>query len=205
MSRRSAHLATLAFLLVCPALAQAPKLQSYLLLPEPKAMHSAASCTIAGAQRTVLSPAHEVTESPGVKAYTAEEFVRLGISKESFIERAAAAADKQLAALHPEFIKDEKTGITRYAVYRSASPLIATLLIAPSLGKTFAALFGDEIWAAVPDRNALYIFPAKPESLADFAPDLNERYVGNPYAASCEVFLIKKGEKAPRVVATFGE
>ncbi len=202
MTRRTSFL--LALLIVCPAGAQAPKLESYLLLPEPKAMHSTASCTIAGAQRTVLSPAHTVTESPGVKAYTAEEFVRLGISKESFIERAAAAADKRLALLNPEFIKDD-TGKTRYAVYRGDSPLLATLLIAPSLGKTFATLFGDEIWAAAPDRNALYIFPAKPESLAEFAADLNERFEGNPYAASCEVFLIKKGEKEPRVVATFGE
>jgi hypothetical protein len=185
-------------------LAQAPKQETYLLLPEPKAMHSEASCNIAGAQRTVFSPAHQVAESPGIKTYTVEEFLRLGISKETFTERAAAAADKRLATLQPEFIKDDK-GKTRYAVYRGESPLIATLLLAPSLGKTFAVLFGDEVWAATPDRNALYIFPAKPEFLADFAADLNERYQGNPYAASCEVFLIKKGEKGPRVVATFGE
>ena len=205
MTRRASLLLTpLAILLGATAPAQAPKLESYLLLPEPKAMHSAASCTITGAQRTVLSPAHAVAESPGVKAYTAEEFVRLGISKDSFTERAAAAADKRLAALNPEFIKDD-AGKTRYAVYRGESPLMATLLVAPSLGKTFEALFGDEVWAAAPDRTALYICPAKAESLADFAADLNERFQGTPYAASCEVFLIKKGEKAPRVVATFGE
>jgi hypothetical protein len=205
MFRRDFFLPALALLLGLPAIAQqAPKLESYLILPEPKAMGSATAISISGAQRTVFSPAHEVAESPGIKAYSVEEFTRLGISKASFMERAAALADKRLATMQPEFIKDE-TGKTRYAVYRGESSLMASLLIAPSLGKTFEALFGEEVWAAAPDRNALYIFPAKPESLAEFSPDLNERYEGNPYAVSCEIFLLKKGEKTPRVVATFGE
>ena len=190
---------------VLPARAQTvrKKLEAYVLLPEPSALRTELSRAPAGAHRTVLSPAHETTEAPGVKIYSKQEFARLGISLDTFTERAVAAAEARLKELQPDFIKDG-SGKTRYAVYRGDSPLIASLLVAPSFGKVLAKLFEGELWAVVPDRHSLYLFPAKPEMLAEFTDDLQERYKTDPYAASCEVFRIKLGEPI-KVVATFGD
>lgn len=178
------------------------KLETFVLLPEPKAMRTARSRQLPDAKETVVTAALEVAESPGVRAYTAEEFAKVGISLDSFIERARAAADKRLATLQPDYGRDE-SGRVRYAVYRGDSPLMASLLMAPSLARIFKNIFGDEIWAACPDRHALYVFPAKPQEVAEFTADLRERFEGEPYAASPEIFLLKDGEPLPRVIGSF--
>ncbi len=186
-----------------PAQVAKKRLDPYLLMPEPSALRTDISQIPSGAHHTVLSPAHEIAGAPGVKIYSKEEFARLGIGLDAFIERAKASADARLKELEPDFVKDV-TGKTRYAVYRGDSPLIASLLAAPSLGRSLNKLFEGDLWAVAPDRHSLFIFPAKEEMLAEFADDLYERYKTDPYAASCEVFLLKPGE-APKVVATFGE
>lgn len=178
------------------------KLETLLLLPEPKAMRSVLSTTPAGAKQTVLTPYREsATEPNGIEPYSQETFAKLGISAETFAARAKTAADKRLLQLKPELIKGAD-GRIAYAVYRGESPLFATLLIAPLLPKIFEELFGKEIWVALPDRHALYVFPARADILQEFTPDLAERYATDPYAASCEVFAIKAGEE-PRVMASF--
>ena len=103
--------------------------------------------------------------------------------------------------MQPELKKGED-GRIAYAVYRGESSLFPTLLIAPSLPKIYEELFGKEIWVAMPDRHALYVFPARPEILQEFTADLAERYAEDAFAASCEVFSLKAGEE-PKVVATF--
>jgi hypothetical protein len=178
------------------------KLEIFVLLPEPKAMRTARSRELPDAKATVVSAALEAPESPGVRTYTADEFAKLGISLDSFIERARAAADARLATLQPDYGRDE-SGRVRYAVYRGESPLMASLLMAPSLARIFKNIFGDEIWVACPDRHALYVFPAKPQEVAEFTGDLRERFEGDPYAASPEIFLLKDGEPLPRVVGSF--
>jgi hypothetical protein len=200
-------LSCLLLLSVSVLLAQQPvaserKLESLLLMPEPKAMRGAYSITLPNSQQTIFTFYRESAPAlNGVEAYSAESFTKLGLSAESFVARAKTAADKRLLQLKPELIKGDD-GKIAYAVYRGDSPLYATLLLAPSLPKIFAELFGPEIWAAAPDRHALYIFPAKAELLQDFAPDLAERYSTDPFAASCEIFALKTGAE-PRVIATF--
>jgi hypothetical protein len=187
---------------VAQAVAQ-PSTEAYVMLPEPSAMRSAISVVPTGAKRTVLTPARQTTTKQGVEAYSAEEFKKIGISVEAFQQRAERAAEDRLSRLQAEFIKDDQ-GKTRYAVFRGESSLIASLIIAPSLPKQFKAIFGEEVWAALPDRHSLYIFPPKPELLVEFTEDLASRYNADPYAASCEVFSIKEG-RAPVVVADFGD
>lgn len=179
----------------------ARKLETYVLMPEPSALRNANSRAPAGAQKTVFSPAAETREAPGVKVFTPEEFSKLGVGLDTFTERAKAAAEARLATVQAEFIKDE-SGKTRYAVYRSDSPLVASLIVAPSLAKIYAKLFGGDVWAVLPDRHSLYLFPANAELLAEFTDDLEMRYKNDPFAASGEVFLVKPGE-APRVIASF--
>ena len=178
------------------------KLETLLLMPEPKAMRSAYSIVPAGAKQTVLTPYRESTVSPGgIEPYSQASFAKLGLSVETFAERAKTAADKRLTQMQPELKKGED-GRIAYAVYRGESSLFPTLLIAPSLPKIYEELFGKEIWVAMPDRHALYVFPARPEILQEFTADLAERYAEDAFAASCEVFSLKAGEE-PKVVATF--
>ncbi|MGV3662146.1 MAG: hypothetical protein ACO1TE_18310 [Prosthecobacter sp.] len=190
-----------------PAPATAPverRLETLLLMPEPKAMRSAYSIVPAGAQQTVLTPYSESAASPsGLEPHSQASFSKLGLGVETFAQRAKVAADRRLLQLRPELIKGED-GKIAYAVYRGESPLFPTLLIAPSLPKIFEELFGKEIWVAMPDRHSLYIFPANPALIQEFAPDLADRYTSDPYAASCEIFSLKAGEE-PRVVAGFGQ
>lgn len=178
------------------------RLEVFVLLPEPKAMRTVRSRLLPDAKETIVTAALEVPESPGVRAYNAEEFAKMGISLDSFIERARAAADRRLATLQPDYGRDE-SGRVRYAVYRGESPLMASLIMAPSLARIFKNIFGDEIWAACPDRHALYVFPAKPQEVAEFTADLRERFEGEAYAASPEIFLLKDGEPLPRVIGSF--
>lgn len=178
------------------------KLETLLLMPEPKAMRSAYSIVPAGAKQTVLTPYRESSVSPGgIEPYSQASFAKLGLSVETFAERAKTAADKRLMLLKPELIKGVD-GKIAYAVYRGESSLYATLLVAPSLPKIFEELFGKEIWVAMPDRHALYVFPAREEAFHEFAEDLAERYTTDAFAVSCEVFAIKAGSE-PKVVATF--
>ena len=150
------------------------KLESLLLMPEPKALRGPYSITLPNSQRTVLTCYREAAGAlNGVEAYTAATFTKLGISVESFTTRAKTAADKRLLTLKPELIKGED-GRIAYAVYRGESSLYATLLMAPSLPKIFAELFGPEIWVVAPDRHALYVFPAKADLLQEFTADLAE-------------------------------
>ena len=165
-------------------------------------MRSTISKTLFKAQRTIFSPAQETSTAPGLALYTAAEFAKLGLSWDTYFERAAAAADRKLASLQPEWIKDD-AGKVLYAVYRGEQPIYATLLLAPSLTKVFEKTFGGEIWVAAPDRNSLYVFPANAELVGDFAGDLEERFESNPYGASEEIFAFKLGESEPRVVGTF--
>ena len=179
------------------------KLETLLLMPEPKAMRTGFSIVPINAQETVLTPYRESTVAPnGVEAHSQESFSKLGLSVETFAQRARNAADKRLLQIRPELIKGDD-GRIAYAVYRGESSLFPTLLMAPSLPKIFEELFGKEVWAAMPDRHALYIFPANPALLEEFSADLAERYHSEPYAASCEVFSLKSGEE-PKVVAGFG-
>jgi hypothetical protein len=171
-----------------PAPAPVPKAESYLLVPEPKAMRSSASKVLANARSTVFSPAHAT--GGALKIYTAAEFAKLGLGWETFQERAQAAAERLLAARTPELIKD-KDGRVQYAVYRGDEEVIACLLLAPSLAHVFKKVFGEEVWLVCPDRHSLYIFPPKSEDMADFADDLRQRYDDAAFAASDEIFLRK--------------
>lgn len=177
------------------------KLETLLMLPEPREMRTDRSVVPEGAQATVLTPAREIADVPGIEVYPKEDFAKLGLSPETFAERAKKTAEKLLGAIKPDVIKGADGKVT-YAVYRGERPVMASLLIAPSLPVIFEDMFGAEIWVALPDRHSLYVFPAKPEALEDFIADLATRYKEDPHAASPEVFALKKGE-APRVVAAF--
>lgn len=179
------------------------RLETLLLLPEPKVMKNEFSFSPEGAELTVLTPAKELADVPGIMAYSAEDFKKLGISVETFTERAKKAADKRLSTLKPELIKDAE-GKVQYAVYRSDQPLMASLIVAPSLPALFEGMFGEDLWAVLPDRHSLFIFPAKPEIMEEFAADLTDRFQSDPRAASPEIFRLRKGVP-PKVVGSFIE
>lgn len=180
-----------------------PFLETLLMLPEPRAMRTERSIIPDGALATVLSPARELAEVPGIEPYTKEDFAKLGLSPATFAERAKKTADKLLAQLKPDIIKD-KDGKVLYAVYRGDRPVMASLLIAPSLPMIFESMFGSELWVALPDRHSLFVFPAKAEALQDFTADLASRYESDAHAASPEIFSVQK-DRAPRVVAAFAK
>lgn len=193
---------TLLLSLTFSALSQETKrLETLLMLPEPRVLRTERSITPEGAEKTVFSPAREITDIPGIETYTKEDFTRLGLSPETFAERSKKIADRLLASLKPDLLKDAQ-GKVQYAVYRGDRPIMACLIIAPTLPQVFEEMFGKEIWVACPDRHSLFVFPAKPEALEDFVADLAERFESDAHAASPEVFSLKKGE-APRVVAAF--
>lgn len=184
-----------------PTVARALKAESYVLMVEPRAMRSAHSRSFAEAKRTVFTPVREVGGKVVYSAYDEKSFDKLGISWESFATRARAAADRRLATLQPELIKDA-AGRVRYAVYRGAEPIYANLLLAPSLARVFVNVFGEEVWLAAPDRHALYVFPADPQVVDEFAGDLEERFENNGFAASEEVFSLNQAGEL-KAVAIF--
>ena len=177
-----------------------PKAEAYLMLPEPRVMGSSISKPFANAQHTVFTPARQGADGK-LHVSTREEFAKLGLSWESFLERAQTAADRRLADLQPELKKDA-SGRVLYAVYRSDEPSIACLLIAPSLGVIFKNILGEEVWLVAPDRNSLFVFPARNDAIEEFADDLRERFEDNPFAVSDEIFALKEGV-APRVIGSF--
>jgi len=177
-----------------------PRPEPYLMLPEPRVMGSSISKPFAGARRTVFTPARQGADGK-LHVCTGAEFAKLGLSWESFLERAQAAADRRLADLQPELKRDE-SGKVLYAVYRSDDPSIACLLIAPSLGAIFKNVFGGEVWLVAPDRNSLFVFPARRDAIEEFAEDLQDRFEENPFAASDEIFAVKEGVP-PRVIGGF--
>ncbi|MEN3942459.1 hypothetical protein WJU23_14265 [Prosthecobacter sp. SYSU 5D2] len=198
---KSLLLAVLAFSTFLPAQTPERRLEILLILPEPKVLSKPLSFSPEGAELTVFTPAKELPEVPGIMAYPEAEFKKLGLSIATFTERAGKAADRRLTTLKPDLIKGPD-GQVQYAVYRGDSPLMASLIVAPSLPGLFEKLFGPEIWVAIPDRHSLYIFPAKPEALAEFTADLASRFRTDPRAASPELFSLKK-DTPPRVIGSF--
>ncbi len=178
-----------------------PKLETMLMLPEPRVLRTDLSVTPVGAEKTVLSPAFEIPGIPGIEPYLPEAFKKFGLSPSTFAERSKKTADRLLATLKPDYIKGPD-GKVRYAVYRGERPIMASLLIAPSLPALFHETFGEEIWVALPDRHSLFVFPAKPEVVEEFSADLALRFREDPHAASPEIFSLKVGQE-PRVVASF--
>jgi hypothetical protein len=176
--------------------------EPFLLLPEPREMRVAHSIILGGAKHTVFTPMHRTAGKTALEAYSKAEFAKLGISADSFAERARAAADRILASLQPELIKDD-AGRVRYAVYRGDEPIYACLMVAPSLGKVFQNVFGKEVWVAAPDRNALYVFPPNAAVVDDFSGDLEQRFEAEAFAASEEVFVVPADRGELKAVATF--
>lgn len=183
-----------------PAPPAAGKAETYVVLPEPLVMRSSLSHPFAGSRRTVFSPAQRGADGR-VRLTTKEEFAKLGVSWDTFLERAQAAADRRLAAMQPELKRDE-SGKVLYAVYRGDDPTIACLLIAPALGAIFKNIFGEEVWLVAPDRNSLFVFRAGQGAIEEFAEDLRERFDESPFAVSDEIFGVKSGAE-PRVVGSF--
>jgi len=197
-------LAALFFSLTFPCISQeAKRLETLLMLPEPRVLRTERSITPEGAELTVLSPAREVADSPGIEVYAKEDFERLGLSPETFAERSKKIADRLLASLKPDLIKDA-AGKVQYAVYRGDRPIMSSLLMAPSLPQVFEELFGKEIWVACPDRHSLFVFPAKPEAIEEFVADLADRFESDAHASSPEIFALKAGVPM-RVVASFDQ
>jgi|JI10StandDraft_1071094.scaffolds.fasta_scaffold164555_3 hypothetical protein len=155
-------------------------------------------------KETVLSPAREIAERPGLTTYSKDDFARLGVGVDKFAERAKAAADRLLGTVQVEWIKGTD-GKIAYAVFRGDRPIMASLLVAPSLPKVFSQAFGKQIWLVLPDRHSLYVFPPKAEALVEFTGDLRERFENEPYAASCEVFEANAETGSLKVVASFRE
>lgn len=178
------------------------KPELFLMLPEPRAMGSSISKSHAGSKNTFFTPARQSDDGHGIRAYTPAEFAKLGISWETFLERAVAAADKRLAAMQPEWKKDD-AGQVLYAVYHSDDPSVAAILVAPSLAQIFKKVFPDGVWLAAPNRNTLYVFPAKAVMVESFAEDLKDQFDDNPFAASDEIFELKDEGGKLRVVASF--
>ncbi len=178
------------------------KPELFLMLPEPRAMGSSISKNHAASKNTVFTPARQSDDGHGIRAYTPAEFAKLGISWETFMERAQATADKRLATMQPEWKKDD-AGQVLYAVYHSEDPSVAAILVAPSLGQIFKKVFPDGVWLASPNRNTLYVFPAKAGVVESFAEDLKDLFDDNPYAASDEIFELKEAGGKLRVVASF--
>jgi hypothetical protein len=197
---KSLLLAVLAFTTLLPAQTAEHRLETMLILPEPKVLRKPLSFQPAGAELTVFTPAKELPDLPGIMAYPETEFKKFGLSVATFTEHAGKAADKRLATLKPDLIKGPD-GQVQYAVYRDDSPLIASLIVAPALPGLFEKLFGSEIWVAIPDRHSLFIFPAKPEAIAEFTADLASRFRTDPRAASPEIFSLKK-DAPPRVIGS---
>ena len=179
------------------------KLEPLLLLPEPRAMRTELSLVPRDSQQTVFSAARETTEVPGVVVYSNEEFRRLGLSLETFAARAKKAADRLLAGVKPDLVKGA-SGEILYAVYRGPRPIMASLLVAPTLPAVAESLLGGPAWAILPDRHSLYLFRAEPAAVAAFAQDLAERFKSDPHAASVEVFALQPGQE-PRVVGSVGD
>jgi hypothetical protein len=180
------------------------KPENYLMLPEPKVTGSSTSKVFAGALRTVFTPARQVVDARSIAPYKTADFAKLGISWETFLERAQVAAERRLAVIKPELKKNE-AGQIAYAVFRGADPSITCLLIAPSLGKIFINIFGKDVWVVTPDRNSLYVFPAKAEALAEFAADLQERFEGSSHPSSGEIFEIKGDGSGLRAIGSLSK
>jgi hypothetical protein len=178
------------------------KLEPFLLLPMPKIVGTSHSKAMGGSVTTVFGPAREIAQSPYIELYSDSEFAKLGISADDFEKKAREAAERLITAYPPELIKDE-SGRVRYGVYRGERQIFACLMMAPSLGKVFENVFGKEIIVAMPDRNALYVFPPNPAVVDEFAGDMESRYELGLAAASDEVFMIKAETGEIRALGSF--
>ncbi len=162
--------------------------EEYCLLIEP-ADGPAVKQAIKGAERTALVPGRET--SIGVRYYTEAEFAALKLGWTGFQAKAAESADRVLAHLKPEWVKDEK-GFVRYAVLKSPGQLTASTVFGTKFRALFREAMGDELVLLIPDRSTVYVFPRSMGEYKDFGKKILLAYADAVYPVSYEVFLLNR-------------
>jgi len=177
-------------------------LENFWILVEPTFLKPEVTITIPGAQDTVFVPAKEISDYPGIQAFSQDQFDKLRISKDSFYHRAAVAAGRVLDSIEPKIVKDENDKV-KYAAIHLTRPIASGLVIAPNFQQKFKNLFGENILVIIPERHTLFVFPDNQDLYSAYLLPMAARFEDAVYACSRELFLWKKGAKKPVVIGRF--
>ena len=184
----------------------ASKLQ-YPVLMQPSFEKSASSETAIGAKTTVFTPlkANSTGKKPAgpLEPLSKEEFAKLGIGMDNWLERAGKEMEAVLAQLHPRFEQSGTDEKPAYAVLEWDNPLAPSLIFAPSFADLFRKELGKSLLIAIPDQSHIYVFPGDAVKMSEFLETLQLTFKNSSTSVSNELFLFRKDDIRPRAIGSF--
>jgi hypothetical protein len=174
---------------------QDPK--TWHLLIEPAFMDPEVSFPITGARHTLFVPGY-IGADGDPTYFSKKDWKTLGLTWDSFRQRAGQNATEK--KFHAELVRDTHK-VVQYAAITSDDPLTATMVLSPDFLKKFKDIFGPTILVAIPNRFAVYVFPALASEYKDYSPLVIQAYQQSAYPVSLEVFEIS--DAGMRAIGTF--
>ena len=153
-------------------------------------MRYEAAWPIQDSERTVLVPAKFINEE--ILPLKREDAAAPGVSRKEILAQAIPAAEKVLATLKPEYIRDSNK-VIEYAVLQSDSPLTASAVLAPGFAKVFEETLGPDILIAIPNRNRIFVFPRLSSAYEQMTDIIVGEYESSSAPVSRELFTLRNG------------
>jgi len=176
-----------------------PVTADWRITPEPSFERPPVSSPIEGSRRTLLAIAR--LDGDDLHYMTRQEQLALAVDVRELQGTAREAAEKELKAIEPQFVRDPK-GVVLFALLDSDRPVVASTVLAPSFGDLFEPTFGPDLIVAIPSRNRVYVFP-KLAGIYDRMSDyVRADYDGAIYPVSTELFSLKDGKL--KTIGRFG-
>jgi hypothetical protein len=171
--------------LLAAALVRADEAATPVILIEPKFMKAPVTAPIPGAKKSELVAA-EVSNGE-VVYLSREKFGALGVDWKTFAAGTQPAADKELAALEIDYVRDRRKVIA-YAEVRSPRGLVASAVQAPKFLELFKETLGEKVLLVIPHRGTAFVFPALASAYREYAPLVLKAYRATAFPVSTEVF-----------------
>lgn len=177
--------------------------QPYRIFIEPAALARPASAPLEGARATVFTPMRQ--QHGRFVPWGREEFERLRIGPDAFLQRAIQVADRDLPRVRVQRLRHARHPEGgEYVLITSDEPVVAALMLVPRLPRWLAPALGEKQWLVAPDQYTLYVFSAGSPILETLGPEIAAQYDNAVWPATLEVFEWTPESGQPTAVATLG-
>lgn len=187
----------------------------YPVLMQPSFEKAASSELAVGTKKTVFTPLKAKAASDKLtgdvkgaapmplEPMSKEEFIKLGIGMDAWLERAGREMDAVMRQLRPDFEKVKPGEKPSYAVLEWDHPLAPSLIFAPAFAEIFRREIGASLLISIPDQSHIYVFAGDGLKMNEFLESLQLTFKNSSASVSSEIFLIRKDDIRPRVIGTF--
>jgi hypothetical protein len=175
-------------LISCPLLAGETK--NWVLIPQPKFLAHKVTQPIAGSKETVLAAARWTDIGPDF--CTTDEWKDAAMDEKKIAATTREQCVEWLKATKPQLVRDERK-IVEFALLKSDTVPVASLVLAPEFHKEFEPVFGPKMIVVMPNLYTVFIFPGIAGNQNAYSDLVLAAWHGNAPKVSREVFELTAG------------